>query len=109
MQLFDIDYILPSLLQMGDRMAMINGVENRCPYLFKNIIEFGLSLRNEVKISSVQTKLLNRKMLFCINVEKEKKGLSIPYNLWYDVKGWNRSHYFNNLNTIWNKQNLHLL
>ena len=40
----DFKYVMPSLLQMGDRMASAFGIENRCPYLDKRLIEFAFSL-----------------------------------------------------------------
>lgn len=111
MQMFDIDYILPSLLQMGDRMAMANGVENRCPYLDKELVSFGLSLPMEYKISDMNTKVLLRRKLGwgAGGIEKQKTGLIIDYNNWYKVGGYNRNHYFNKLYTEWKKQNSHLL
>ena len=39
----DFELIMPSLLQMGDRMASAYSLENRCPFLDKRIIEFGFS------------------------------------------------------------------
>lgn len=110
MQLFDIQYVLPSLLQMGDRMASAFGIENRCPFLDKRVIEFGLSLPPEMKINNLETKVLLRQLiqrLSCRNYteEKEKHGLTIPYNKWIGKKGYNRSHYFNLIKDVWKKQN----
>ena len=34
---FDFKVIMPSLLQMGDRMSSAFGIENRCPFLDKDI------------------------------------------------------------------------
>ena len=38
----DFKLIMPSLLQMGDRMSSSFGVENRCPYLDKSLIRVWL-------------------------------------------------------------------
>jgi len=111
MQLFDFTYILPSLLQMGDRMSGMFGIENRCPFLDRRIIEFGLSLPMHLKISNLETKVLLRRALGVLNkrvnlpVEKEKTGLLVPYNKWYGIKDYNRDHYFSRIKDIWIKQN----
>jgi len=107
MQLFDFTYILPSLLQMGDRMASLFGIENRCPFLDKRIIEFGLSLPPHLKISNLETKVLLRKLLAKSSFaeQKEKHGLIANYNKWVEVEGFDRTKYFNHLNKLWKKQN----
>lgn len=104
MQLFDFTYILPSLLQMGDRMASMFGIENRCPFLDRRIIEFGLSLPSNLKINNLETKVLLRDLLDLSDahdIEKEKRGLTFPYNKWNKIEGWDRSHYFNEIKKIW--------
>lgn len=103
MQLFDFTYILPSLLQMGDRMAANFGIENRCPFLDKRVIEFGLSLPIALKVSNLDTKVLLRRILREKGLEEqsEKHGLVVPYNKWHGYTGFDRSHYFNYLKEIW--------
>ena len=102
---FDFKMIMPSLLQMGDRMSSAFGVENRCPFLDKDIIEFGFNLDIDQKINFDQQKLILRKILKKRTKSKykeiEKKGLTIKYNKWYNVKSWNRSNYFQFLNKNW--------
>lgn len=107
MQIFDIKHVLPSLLQMGDRMASAHGLENRSPYLAKELVEFGLSLPYEYKINGITTKVLLRELARRKGVkitETEKKGLTIPFNKWNGVSGYSRDKYFQELNNIWRKQ-----
>lgn len=103
MQMFDFENILPSLLQMGDRMASMFSLENRCPYLDKDLIEFGLSLPPELKIHNLETKVLLRRVAKKLEVyyEKEKKGLVVPFNKWMGIEGFDRSEYFKYINKIW--------
>ena len=87
---FDFKVIMPSLLQMGDRMSSAFGVENRCPFLDKDIIEFGFNLDVEQKINFNQQKLIfeknTKKRLGSKYSEIEKKGLTIKFNKWFNVK-----------------------
>ena len=100
----DFDLIMPSLLQMGDRMASAFSLENRCPFLDKDIIEFGFSLPYDFKIRNFTQKNLLRKIALrrgLTNATKmEKKGLIIQYNKWEKRKDWDRSFYFNFLKKI---------
>ncbi len=108
MQLFDFTYILPSLLQMGDRMASAFGIENRCPFLDKRLIEFGLSLPANMKIDNMDTKVTLRTFLDDLggrDINDEKVGLIVPYNKWKGIKGYSRSAYFAEILDIWKKQN----
>jgi asparagine synthase (glutamine-hydrolysing) len=80
---------LRELLRMGDRMSSAFGLENRCPFLDKRIIEFAFSLPPELKISGLDTKYLLRKILLRRNPnyqEPEKKGLYVPVNRWIGSK-----------------------
>tara|TARA_B100001057_G_C22861639_1_gene954784 strand:+ start:2064 stop:3599 length:1536 start_codon:yes stop_codon:yes gene_type:complete len=102
---FDFKVIMPSLLQMGDRMSAAFGVENRCPFLDRDIIEFGFNLDVEQKINFEQQKLILRnilkKRLNSKYSEIEKKGLTIKFNNWFKVKSWDRSKYFQFLFKNW--------
>lgn len=101
----DFKLIMPSLLQMGDRMCSSFGIENRCPYLDKNIIEFGFNLPWNYKINYHNQKIIlrniakKRKVLKPLNIEK--KGLTIRFNTWFKRNDWDRSFYFNLLNKEW--------
>tara|TARA_B100001057_G_scaffold501098_1_gene620503 strand:+ start:3933 stop:5459 length:1527 start_codon:yes stop_codon:yes gene_type:complete len=95
----DFDLIMPSLLQMGDRMSSAFSIENRCPFLDKDVIEFGFSLPYEYKVKNLSQKnilrvIANKRGL--TNATKmEKKGLIIKYNKWENREDWDRSYYFN--------------
>ncbi|MDP3725667.1 MAG: asparagine synthase-related protein [bacterium] len=104
----DFKLILPSLLQMGDRQAGAHGIENRCPFLDKRIIEFGFSLPPELKINGLKQKILLRKILkkrgLTEPLYEEKRGLTITFNQWFDKKDWDRSMYFDLLKKNWHKR-----
>jgi asparagine synthase (glutamine-hydrolysing) len=103
----DFKLIFPSLLQMGDRMAGAFGLENRCPFLDRRLIEFGFSLPPEYKIDNLEQKVLLRRLAAkhglhdALNMEK--RGMSVPYNTWEQQVGWDRTHYFQFLQATWNK------
>jgi asparagine synthetase B (glutamine-hydrolysing) len=104
----DFKLIMPGLLQMADRMSSSLGIENRCPFLDKRIIEFGFSLPPELKING----FIQKKILFDLLIKKnkkkyktvnEKKGLSFNIKHWYTVSDQNRQKYFKSLNIAWKK------
>ena len=104
----DFKLIMPGLLQMGDRMSSSFGIENRCPFLDKRIIEFGFSLPPELKINGFTQKKVLSDMIINKNKKKykivnEKKGLSFNINHWYTLGDQNRQKYFKALNTAWKK------
>ncbi len=105
MGFFDFKFVMPSLLQMGDRMSSAFGLENRCPFLDKEIIEFGFNLPPQVKINNFNQKNILKKILKKRGLPnpllKEKKGLTILYNKWFKHKDWDRSNYFKFLNYQW--------
>lgn len=103
----DFKLVMPSLLQMGDRMAGAWGIENRCPFLDRRIIEFGFSLPPHLKISGLEQKIMLRRILakrgLTAPLKMEKKGLSIIFNSWFDRKDWDRGLYFRLLNEKWSE------
>ncbi len=104
----DFKLIMPSLLQMGDRMAGAFGIENRCPFLDKRVIEFGFSLPPELKIEGLDQKIILRKILqkhgLMTPLRNEKKGLTIRFNQWFGKNDWDRSAYFSLLKKEWDKR-----
>ncbi len=106
----DFKFIMPSLLQMGDRMASAFGIENRCPYLDKRLIEFAFSLPAEEKIENYYQKKPLRNLLLKNGMikpaTKEKKGLIFNFKKWHNQKDLFRNKYFATINNIWKKQNL---
>ena len=103
----DFKLIMPSLLQMGDRMSSSFGIENRCPYLDRELIEFAFSLPAEKKIQNLTQKILVRNLAKKLHLTKvlkqEKKGLTIKFNQWFKRNDWNRDYYFKLLSTKWKK------
>ena len=80
---------MQELLRMGDRMSSAFGIENRCPFLDRRIIEFAFSLQNEEKVKGFEMKHILRKILRKRNPtykEIEKKGFYIPVNKWIGSK-----------------------
>lgn len=100
--LIESGIFLQPLLQMGDRMCMAQGVENRCPFLDYRLVEFAFSLSDDLrfregtgkwivhkaaeKLLPAGTRLLQRSI---------KDGLPTPINLWvfgshsFDRRHWN--------------------
>jgi asparagine synthase (glutamine-hydrolysing) len=93
---------LQPLLQMGDRMCMAHGVENRCPFLDHRIVEFAFSLDDSLKyrdgtgkwiVRQAAQKVLPKGSLVLERAVKD--GLPTPVNLWmqgrhtFDRKHWN--------------------
>lgn len=78
------------LLRMGDRMASAWGIENRCPFLDRRIIEFAFSLPPEIKYSGIQGKSILRKILKKRKPSyqfQEKHGLYTSANEWLGIDG----------------------
>jgi len=100
----DFELVMPSLLQMGDRMSSAFSLENRCPFLDKRIIQFGFSLPSSLKINVLEQKYMLRKLAKKKGLQDalnmEKKGLSILYNKWNGGNAWDRGNYFEQLKNI---------
>lgn len=109
----DFKLVMPSLLQMGDRMAGAFGLENRCPFLDRRVIEFGFSLPVELKISGLDQKVILRRILqkhgMTAPLRDEKKGLTVRFNQWLGRKDWDRSSYCTLLRTEWSKAYAHAM
>ena len=103
----DFKIVMPSLLQMGDRMAGAHGIENRCPFLDRHIIDFAFSLPHNLKIKNLEQKILLRRLLrkkkLFSPIKMEKKGLTITFNKWFKISDWSRDYYFNMLKKNWSK------
>ena len=93
------------LLRMGDRMSSAFGLEARCPFLDKRIIEFAFSLPNYLKINGLETKVILRRILERRNPlykHIEKKGLYCSVNKWIGSKdGFGKSAYLAMQENIW--------
>lgn len=88
---------LRELLRLGDRMAGAWGVENRCPFLDKRVIEFAMSLPMRHKISGFKTKVILCELLKRRNPSyrfREKEGLFCSVNEWIGSKdGFGKDDY----------------
>ncbi len=97
---------LRELLRMGDRMTSAWGIENRCPFLDRRIIEFAFSLPMELKIKEFETKLILSELLRKRMPEykfQEKHGLYCSVNTWLDVpeEGFGKSTYRKHQEELW--------
>lgn len=87
-QLADIQhYSVPYLTHYEDRQSMAHGVEVRLPYLDHRIIEFGLSLPTELKVSRGWTKAVMRTAFEDVLPKeiiwrRDKQGFSNPQEEW---------------------------
>jgi asparagine synthase (glutamine-hydrolysing) len=100
-QYTDIRFYLPEdVLVKADRMSMAHGLELRNPFLDHRILEFGVSLPSDLKISRTRGKLLlrhlARKKLPPEVVNLPKKGFSVPAAHWLrtGLKGFARDVVF---------------
>lgn len=103
----DFNGNMQELLRMGDRMASAFGIENRCPFLDKRIIEFAYSLPDNLKINNLETKVILRRILEKRNPSYkhiEKKGLFIPVNRWIgSAETFSKVDYLKMQNSVWKK------
>ncbi len=94
------------LLRMGDRMAAAWGIENRCPFLDRRLIEFAFSLPMEHKIKGLETKRVLRELLQRRKPDyqfQEKQGLFCSVNAWLGVpnEGFDKKTYREHQQRIW--------
>jgi asparagine synthase (glutamine-hydrolysing) len=93
------------LLRMGDRMTSAWGIENRCPFLDRRIIEFAFSLPPEMKIRGFDTKVMLRNILKKrdpLYTVQEKHGLYCSVNKWLNVKNkFAKDEYVNHQVRLW--------
>ena len=80
---------LPTLLRYADRNSMAHSREVRLPFLNHKLVEFVLSLSEEMLINQGWTKFLLRKSMECqlpnkITWRKDKIGYEPPQNKWME-------------------------
>ena len=85
------EYKLEHLTKWGDRDTMAFGVEGRSPFLDKDLVEFSIALKDELKIKEGYTKFILREVMRGIMPEKvrlrvEKKGFSVPQDEWFKAE-----------------------
>lgn len=79
-------YLTDNILVKVDRMSMAPSLEARVPFLDYRIVEFALSLPQNLKIRGIKTKYILKKMATGILpdkiINKPKQGFSIPMKTW---------------------------
>lgn len=96
---------LRDLLRMGDRMTSAFGIENRCPFLDKRIINFAFSLPDNLKIDGLKTKvilnnILERRLPYYRKIEKA--GLYCSVNKWLGCESpFDKTEYMAFQNKLW--------
>lgn len=79
---------MQELLRMGDRMAAAHGIENRCPFLDRRIVEIAWSLPPEWKYEEFHGKRILRDILREWDASyqfQEKHGLYVSANAYLGV------------------------
>lgn len=82
---------LPHLLKYEDRNSMLHSIETRLPFLDYKLVEFLISIPNELKIKDGWTKYILRKSAKDILPDeiawrKNKFGFEAPENTWLENK-----------------------
>ena len=78
------NYYLPNdILTKVDRASMYNGLEVRSPFLSKDLVEFALKIKNNLKQDNKKTKIILRKLadhqkLPKSIITRKKHGFAIP-------------------------------
>ncbi len=85
---FDFNWLLPSLLQVEDRMGMAHGLESRVPFLDKPIVEFAARLPMHLKVGGGQTKRILREAFSDVLppellARRDKMGFPVPLKEWF--------------------------
>jgi asparagine synthase (glutamine-hydrolysing) len=86
---FDFKCLLPSLLQVEDRMSMAHGLESRVPLLDHTIVEFAATIPADIKFQGGQMKHFI-KTTFGADLPKElverrdKMGFPVPLKEWFE-------------------------
>ncbi len=97
-----LTWLPDDLLVKFDRMSMAHGLEGRAPYLFKELVEFGLGLPESSRMTADRVKVIlrqaARRFLPESIVERPKQGFVLPMRnwlrQWFNEHGQAR-HYFN--------------
>jgi len=84
---FDFKTLLPSLLQVEDRMSMAHGLESRVPFLDHPLVEFAATIPANIKFKNGELKRLLKNTFSSsipssIKNRKDKMGFPVPLNKW---------------------------
>lgn len=112
---FEWHYTMQVLLRQTDRMFMAHGIELRCPFLARELVEYGYGVGGVVVNHDGQTKPELRRVaeqLFIpksITRNRNKRGFAVPWNLWHQdgAQGsrgqWSRDHFAKTMYETWRK------
>jgi asparagine synthase (glutamine-hydrolysing) len=84
---YELKCLLPSLLQVEDRMSMAHGLESRVPFLDKPLVEFLATMPTTIKCAGGQLKYIlretyNKVMPQAIVNRRDKMGFPVPLKEW---------------------------
>ncbi|MBL8673217.1 MAG: asparagine synthase (glutamine-hydrolyzing) [Alphaproteobacteria bacterium] len=84
---FDLNYALPALLHVEDRMGMAHGIESRVPFLDHPLVEFLATVPAEIKFPGGRLKHLLRSayrdvLPASIAGRRDKMGFPVPLQEW---------------------------
>jgi len=84
---FDFKTLLPSLLQVEDRMSMAHGLESRVPFLDHPLIEFAATIPSNIKFENGTLKNLLKNTFKSVIPKKildrkDKMGFPVPLSQW---------------------------
>jgi asparagine synthase (glutamine-hydrolysing) len=84
---FDFKTLLPSLLQVEDRMSMAHGLESRVPFLDHPLVEFVATIPADIKFKNGELKRILRTAFSNLLPKKvlnrrDKMGFPVPLNEW---------------------------
>lgn len=85
---YDLNFSLPALLHIEDRVSMAWGLESRVPFINHNIIEYVAKIPENIKMNKGVAKHLLKETYKNIlpdeiNNRKDKMGFPIPLNEWF--------------------------
>ncbi|MDR1012258.1 MAG: asparagine synthase (glutamine-hydrolyzing) [Coxiellaceae bacterium] len=85
---FDFKCLLPSLLQVEDRMSMAHGLESRVPFLDHKLVEFAITIPADIKfpggkMKSLLKKVFKDKIPSAVLNRRDKMGFPVPLKEWF--------------------------
>lgn len=89
-----LTWLPDDLLVKFDRMSMAHGLEGRAPYLYKELVEFGMCLPESSRMTADRVKVLLRqtakRYLPESIVDRPKQGFVLPMRNW--LRQWFNEH-----------------
>lgn len=115
---FEWHYTMQVLLRQTDRMFMAHGIELRCPYLARDLVEYGYGAGRPVIDPNGFTKPDLRTIASYLGIprsithNKAKRGFAVPWNLWHqgvsqDRGQWGRAHFAQTMRETWRRVFFH--